>query len=209
MSLRDHWDSVYERKGPSEVSWYRPHLERSLGFIETTGVGPEANIVDVGGGASTLVDDLTDRGYRNVTVLDISSKALETARNRLGPRAAAVRWLVADVLAGALPAGAFDFWHDRAVFHFLRSESERRRYVEGVRRSVKVGGYVLVATFGPEGPARCSGLDVVRYGVDQLHAEFGPSFQKVGSAIETHATPWGAPQQFVYCCCRVGGPRPE
>jgi SAM-dependent methyltransferase len=208
MSVREHWDSVYERKGPSEVSWYRPHLERSLGFIETSGVGHDARIIDVGGGASTLVDDLIDRGYRKVTVLDISPRALQSAKVRLGSRAAAVRWLEADVLADALPCDgdAFDFWHDRAVFHFLRSESHRRRYVERVRSSVKVGGYVLIATFGPAGPDRCSGLDVVRYDADQLHAEFGASFQKVGSAIETHSTPGGATQQFAYCCCRVGRP---
>jgi len=205
MNTREHWNSVYEQKGPSEVSWYRPHLERSLAFIETSGVGLDARIIDVGGGASTLVDDLVDRGYRNVTVLDISPKALESSKARLGPRGSSVRWLVADLLASPAPAEAYDFWHDRAVFHFLQSEHDRQRYVDRVRSSVKVGGYVLVATFGPGGPARCSGLDVVRYDVDRLHAEFGASFQKVGSAIETHSTPWGATQQFVYCCCRVGG----
>lgn len=205
MTGREHWDSVYGRKGPSEVSWYRPHLEQSLAFIEGMSLGLDARIIDVGGGASTLVDDLIDRGFRDVTVLDISANALTSAKARLGHRGASVRWLAADVLTGALPAHTYDLWHDRAVFHFLRSEGDRRRYVEKVRASVKVGGYLLIATFGPEGPARCSGLDVVRYDVDQLHAQFGESFQMIGSATETHTTPWGAPQQFVYGCFRITG----
>ena len=203
MQTRDHWDSVYEHKGPSQVSWYRPHLERSLRFIEGAGLAHDAAIIDVGGGASTLVDDLLERGYRDVSVLDVSSKGMEAAKDRLGDRAAAVHWLVADITRAELPPKAYDFWHDRAVFHFLRDEDDRRRYVAAVRGSVKPGGHILVATFGPEGPARCSGLDVVRYGPEELHAEFGSAFQKVGSLIEVHSTPWGAEQQFVYCYCRL------
>lgn len=203
MRARDHWDSVYEHKGPSQVSWYRPHLEHSLRFIEGAGLGHDAAIIDVGGGASTLVDDLLACGYRNVSVLDVSSKAMESAKARLGDRAAAVHWLVADIAQAELPDDAYDFWHDRAVFHFLRDEDDRGRYVAAVRRSVKPGGHILVATFGPEGPTRCSGLDVVRYGPEELHAQFGGAFQKVGSLSEIHSTPWGAEQQFVYCYCRL------
>ena len=203
MRVREHWESVYEHKGPSQVSWYRAHLEHSLRFIEGAGLGRDAAIIDVGGGASTLVDDLLARGYLDVTVLDISSKAMESAKARLGDRAEAVKWLVADITQAELRTNAYDFWHDRAVFHFLRDEEDRRRYVSAVKRSLKPGGHILVATFGPDGPTRCSGLDVMRYGPEELHAEFGGAFQKVGSLTEVHSTPWGAEQQFVYCHCRL------
>ncbi len=204
-----HWDSVYQRKQPDEVSWYRAHLERSLAFVDQAALGAESTIIDVGGGASTFVDDLLSRGYRGVSVLDISAAAIETARRRLAERAAGVHWLVGDVTELALPEHAYDFWHDRAVFHFLRDPISRQRYVAQVRRAVKPGGHVVVATFGPQGPQRCSGLDVMRYDADQLHEEFGSDFEKVDSASELHATPSGAQQQFVYCYCRVSasGPR--
>jgi SAM-dependent methyltransferase len=207
MRSREHWEAVYERKPADQVSWYRPHLEQSLGFIDTAGLAPDAAIIDVGGGAATLVDDLLARGHSNVTVLDVSPRAIDAARVRLGSRAERVHWLAADITAVELPPAAYDFWHDRAVFHFLRDEADRRRYVAAVRRSVKPGGHVLVATFGPEGPTKCSGLDIVRYGADELHAAFGADFQKVGSATEVHTTPWGSEQQFVYCYCRLSAPR--
>ena len=138
-----------------------------------------------------------------MTVLDISAAAIDAAKARLGERASSVRWLVADVTEVDLGAQSYDFWHDRAVFHFLRDPAERRRYVSAVRRAVKPGGHVLVATFGPEGPARCSDLEVVRYDADELHGEFGHEFRKVGSLTEMHRTPWGTEQQFVYCYCRL------
>ena len=203
MRPREHWETVYERKRTDEVSWYRPHLEQSLRFIDAAGLGRDAAIIDVGGGASTLVDDLLGRGYSNITVLDVSPRAIASAKARLGERAARVRWLISDITQVELPSGTYDFWHDRAVFHFLDSAEERRRYVAAVRRSVKPGGHVLIATFGPDGPTKCSGLDVVRYGADDLHAQFGGDFEKVGSATEVHTTPWGAAQQFVYCYCRL------
>jgi len=207
IPMREHWDAVYGRKPPDRVSWYRPHLEQSLRFIEAARLDRDAAIIDVGGGASTLVDDLLGRGFTNLTVLDVSPRAIEAARARLGERAARVRWLVADVTQADLPAGGYDFWHDRAVFHFLRDEADRHRYVGAVERAVKPGGHVMVATFGPEGPTQCSGLDVVRYGADELHAEFGAAFEKVAAATEVHTTPWGGAQQFVYCLCRRGGAR--
>jgi SAM-dependent methyltransferase len=203
MRASEHWEAVYEKKAPADVSWYRRHLDRSLGFIEGAGLARDAGIIDVGGGASTLVDDLLARGYSNLTVLDVSAKALEAAKARLGGAAARVRWLVADITEVELPAAAYDFWHDRAVFHFLREQDERRRYVAAVRRSLKPGGHVLLATFGPDGPTKCSGLEVARYDADELHAQLGPGFVKLGSASEVHETPWGAAQSFVYCHCKL------
>jgi SAM-dependent methyltransferase len=202
MERRGHWNSVYERKPPDQVSWYRPHLEQSLRFIDAAGLGRDAAILDVGGGASTLVDDLLARGYSNVSVLDISEKAIAAARARLGARAAEVRWLTADITAAELAPGAYDFWHDRAVFHFLVDEADRRRYVSTAARALRAGGHLLIATFGPEGPTKCSGLEVVRYSPDELYAQLGPGFELLDSATEVHATPWGAEQPFVACYCR-------
>jgi SAM-dependent methyltransferase len=209
MSSREHWDAVYASKGSDRVSWFRPHLDQSLAFLEAAKIDREAEIIDVGGGASTFVDDLLDRGYRNVTVLDLSETALEKARSRLGERASRVRWICADVTEGGLPPAAFDFWHDRAVFHFLLDPLARARYVAAVRRSLKPGGHIVIATFGPHGPEKCSGLDVLRFTPDALHAEFGSSFAKLASATETHVTPWGTEQEFVYCYCRLPGSPPS
>jgi SAM-dependent methyltransferase len=201
--IREHWESIHQSKAPSELSWYRPHLERSLRFIEAAGLAKNAAIVDVGGGSSTLVDDLVAKGYENVTVLDLSAHAIARARERLGPRAASVTWLLGDVTAMELPEHHFDFWHDRAVFHFLTDAGARDRYVAAVRHAVKPNGHVLVATFGPEGPERCSGLPVMRYSAEGIHDQFGDEFRKVGSDAEIHQTPWGDEQEFVYCYCRM------
>jgi SAM-dependent methyltransferase len=205
VSEQEHWERIYLGKGPGEVSWYRPHLDRSLRFIEEARLPPAASILDVGGGTSTLVDDLLDRGYADVTVLDLSARAIAQARERLGDRAAGVTWLVGDITAIELPEHRFDFWHDRAVFHFLTEESARRRYVAAVRRALKPNGHVVVATFGPSGPERCSGLPVVRYSAEGIHGQFGSEFRKVGSETELHHTPWGSEQEFVYCYCRMPG----
>ena len=199
----EHWEGVYGRKKADEVSWYRAHLEHSIAFIERAGLAPDAAVIDVGGGASTLVDDLLERGHTDLTVLDLSAHAIEVAQQRLGARAAAVKWLVGDVTQLPLPEHAYDFWHDRAVFHFLRDPAERARYVAAVRRALRPGGHIVVATFGPAGPERCSGLEVMRYSADALHAQFGGEFRKVESLTELHATPAGGEQQFVYCYCRM------
>ncbi len=201
MSKKQHWENVYQTKSSTNVSWYAPHLERSLELIARAADRPDARIIDIGGGASTLVDDLIERGYRAITVLDLSQQALSLARARLGPDASGVTWLAADVTSVQLPEASFDVWHDRAVFHFLTDREARRRYVDNVKRSVRPEGHVIVATFGPQGPERCSGLDVVRYEADALHGEFGTAFLKVDSMREIHTTPWGAEQEFVYCFC--------
>lgn len=205
MSSREHWDRVYASRGSEQVSWFRPHLDRSLAFLEAAKIGRADSVIDVGGGASTFVDDLLDRGHTNVTVLDLSRVALDAARSRLGERASRVQWICADVTDFRLPAGAYDFWHDRAVFHFLSDPLARERYVAAVRRALKPGGHVVVATFGPHGPERCSGLEVMRFTPETLHAEFGPEFTRLASAAELHTTPWGTEQEFVYCFCRMPG----
>jgi SAM-dependent methyltransferase len=202
MSDKSHWEKIYANKRPNEVAWYQTHLEKSRELIRTTGVGHDGEIIDVGGGASTLVDDLLADGYRHVTVLDISPTAIRSAQARLGARARDVVWLEADATHESLPAHHYDIWHDRAVFHFLTDAGDRRRYVDNVSHVLKPGGYVIVATFGPNGPLQCSGLDIVRYSSEQLHAAFGENFELLRSAVEEHVTPGGKHQEFVYCCCR-------
>lgn len=201
MSTQQHWEGVYGTKAADQVSWYTPHLGRSLAYIDTLGLPKDAAILDVGGGASTFVDDLLDRGFTDVRVLDLSAKAIATSQARLGARADRVRWIVGDVTEVALDP--VDFWHDRAVFHFLRDDEARRRYVAQVARTVRRGGHVLVATFGPNGPERCSGLEVTRYDAEALHGVFGASFRKVHTDVELHTTPWGSVQEFTWCGCRV------
>lgn len=203
MSTREHWDAIYGQKGPEGVSWYKPHLDRSLGFIATAGLGLDAAILDVGGGSSTFVDDLLAKGFRNLTVLDLSASAIDQAKVRLGPLADGVTWLVGDVTEMTLPERQYDFWHDRAVFHFLTLPAHRQRYVDAVRHALKPHGHIVVATFGPGGPERCSGLPVVRYDADGIHAEFGDEFSAVAATSELHHTPWGSAQEFVYCYCRM------
>lgn len=197
---RQHWEAVYRAKPADQVGWFQPHAASSLRLIAER-AGPDAQIIDVGGGASVLVDNLLDAGYRHVTVLDLAESALAVSRSRLGARAATVEWIAADVTEAALPARHYDVWHDRAVFHFLTDPADRMRYVEQVRRSVKPGGQVIVAAFGPHGPLQCSGLDVVRYAPETLHAEFGAGFHLLGHLTEIHTTPTGGEQPFVYCHC--------
>jgi len=203
VDTKAHWEQVYRRISAEQVSWYRPHLETSVELIECVAGGRDARIIDVGGGESTLADDLLARGYENATVLDISETAIETSKQRLGAAAERVRWIAADVTSAELERGAYDVWHDRAVFHFLTAPEKRVAYVRNVARAVRPGGHVIVGTFGPEGPAKCSGLEVVRYDAEQLHGQFGAQFRAVESRQEIHRTPAGAAQQYLYCLCRV------
>jgi SAM-dependent methyltransferase len=203
MDARSHWETVYTTKAPEAVSWYRPHLEKSLEVIEKIAPDRASSIIDVGGGESTLVDDLLARGYQNVAVLDVSLTAIEVTKRRLSQAANRVRWVVGDITNVELPLSAYDVWHDRAVFHFLTATEQRVAYVRQVARAVKPGGHVLVSTFGPEGPTKCSGLEVVRYDAESLHAQFGVRFRLLESLKEMHSTPFGTTQQFLYCLCRV------
>jgi SAM-dependent methyltransferase len=196
MNRKEHWESVYSTKGETEVGWYQSDPAVSMELYEAA--SPEhGNVIDVGGGTSLLVDRLLDAGAKGVGVLDISAVALERAKARLGPRANQVRWVVADVTQ-AQDLGRFDVWHDRAVFHFLTSPEDRRRYVELAVRTIPVGGHLIVGTFALDGPPKCSGLDVCRYDTAMLSSEFGESFLLVKDTAHTHFTPKGNPQQFIF-----------
>jgi 2-polyprenyl-3-methyl-5-hydroxy-6-metoxy-1,4-benzoquinol methylase len=203
MDTRAHWEKVYGAKAPDQVSWFRPHLQTSLALIERAASDQSASIIDVGAGASTLVDDLIEAGYCNLTVLDISQVAIEVAKSRLGEASKSIQWLRADVTGENFPAHSYDVWHDRAVFHFLTKPEEWLAYVRNVAWAVKPGGHVIVSTFGPEGPEKCSGLDVMRYDAKSLHQEFGSRFRLVESSRELHHTPFGTTQQFIYCHCTL------
>lgn len=202
MDIKTHWERIYRTRDVREVSWFQEHAAQSIELIKITGVSLEAKIIDVGGGASTLVDDLLDLGYTNITVLDISGEALRRSQDRLGDRASRVTWLEQDITEAELSPNFYDVWHDRAVFHFLTRADDRHRYVQAVRRSVKTGGHIIVASFGLGGPEKCSGLNVVRYSSEAMHAEFGSDFKLVSTATEVHHTPGGTDQKFIYCYCR-------
>jgi 2-polyprenyl-3-methyl-5-hydroxy-6-metoxy-1,4-benzoquinol methylase len=201
--LKTHWEKIYGSKAPDQVSWYRPHLETSLSLIGRATGGLSAAIIDVGGGESTLVDDLLMRGYQNITVVDVSQTAIDVTRERLKDSADRVRWIVRDIIDVKLEPKAYDVWHDRAVFHFLTSNEQRAAYVERVAHAVRTEGHVIVGTFGPEGPTKCSGLEVMRYDAESLHDQFGRRFRLVESSKELHETPFGTTQQFIYCYCRI------
>ena len=202
MNARDHWEAVYRNAAPDAVSWYRPHLETSLDLIRRAANDPSAAILDVGGGESTLVDDLIASGYENLAVLDVSATALDVTSTRLGATAEQVRWIASDVTAVSLPQHSIDVWHDRAVFHFLTEAEDRAAYVRNLLHCMRPGGHVIVAAFGPEGPARCSGLPVVRHDCGTLQRELGPRFVAMERREELHLTPGGKTQQFIYCLFR-------
>lgn len=202
-STQAHWEHIYGTKAPDQVSWFRSHLETSLALIDRATRDHSARIIDVGGGEATLVDDLIRAGYGRLTVLDISQNAIDFTKARLGSLAAGVEWIVADATQAEFPENAYDVWHDRAVFHFLTAAAQRAAYVERVARAVKPGGHVIIGTFGPEGPTKCSGLNVERYDADSLHGEFGARFRLIDSRKELHQTPFGTTQQFLYCFCVV------
>ena len=203
MDTKTHWEKVYTTKAPDAVSWYRPHLETSLALIVRAADARSASIIDIGGGESTLVDDLLAWGYENITVLDVSQTAIDVTKKRLGLAAEKIHWLVADITEAELEPGAYDVWHDRAVFHFLTASEQRVAYVRNVAHAVRPGGHVIVSTFGPEGPTKCGGLDVVRYDAESLHDQFGVRFRLVESSKELHRTPFGTTQQFLFCYCKV------
>jgi SAM-dependent methyltransferase len=198
MNRQEHWQNVYETKMEDEVSWYQEHPASSLALIQNTGLDFGARIIDIGGGASRLVDHLLSEGCRNITILDIAAAALEQTRHRLGPRAADIDWLVADVTRWT-PSAKFDLWHDRAVFHFLTEPADRAAYATAMAAALPTGGHAIIGTFAPDGPERCSGLTVCRYGSESLAAAFSGHFQLVEALREDHVTPVGKVQHFQFC----------
>jgi ubiquinone/menaquinone biosynthesis C-methylase UbiE len=199
MPSTAHWQNVYETRPADAVRWYQAHARQSLAMLKESGVSPDAPIIDVGGGASTLVDDLLAAGHRQVMVLDLSEAAIAAAKERLGADASRVNWLVGDVTQVELPSRHYGFWHDRAVFHFLTSAEKRTSYVRHAWRAVKPNGRVMVASFAEDGPSRCSGLPTMRYSAPALQAEFAAGFRLLAHTREEHRTPFGAVQPFNYC----------
>jgi SAM-dependent methyltransferase len=196
-----HWENVYASKAENEVSWFQESPAPSLALIAEIGAAPSAAIVDIGGGASRLVDQLIDRGFHDVTVLDLSAAALEAAKARLGERAGRAQWLVADVTTWE-PSRTYDIWHDRAALHFLTEASDRAAYIARLKQGLKIGGHAIIATFALDGPEKCSGLPVMRYDATRLGQTLGPEFKLLQSHGNDHATPWGSHQQFQFSLFR-------
>jgi SAM-dependent methyltransferase len=195
---KTHWNRIYEKNSPQEVGWYQEHPEMSLKLIAATGVVVDGSIIDVGGGTSKLSGILLDRGYKDLTVLDISRSSIERAKVQFGPKNMHITWIEADVTTFNFTK-KFDIWHDRAVFHFLTEPLDRERYVSSVSNALKPGGYLIISSFGLEGPRKCSGLKIVRYSPETLSNEFGDGFELLETMDEIHTTPYQIQQQFIYC----------
>jgi SAM-dependent methyltransferase len=199
MTQREHWEKVYLTNPPDKLGWYEPHLETSLKWIKELDLREDSNIIDVGGGASTLVDDLLSERYRSITVVDLSKNALALAKERLGERTELVTWLEEDITSVDLPARHYDLWHDRAVFHFLTTPEQQRQYRNNLLKALRLGGHLIIATFAPEAPPKCSGLPVERYSADKLENTLGTEFELKRHDKELHITPSGVEQMYLYC----------
>lgn len=198
MERRDHWEQVYSTRQAEKLGWYRPRLDTSLSWIMELDLDKDAALIDVGGGASTLVDDLIDAGFESLTVLDVADSALNAAKKRLGRQSDLVMWLPVDITAYPLPKKRFALWHDRAAFHFLTETTEQDAYCRNLEKALLPGGHVIIATFAPEAPPRCSGMPVQRYDEEQLARRLGDAFTPVRQQREMHITPAGVEQQFLY-----------
>lgn len=194
---RAHWENIYQTSGERKVSWFQENPAPSLELIALTGATPSSAIVDIGGGASRLVDSLLAQGYRDITVLDLSPSSLAAAQERLGKDAGRIKWIVADVTTWQ-PSHRYDIWHDRAAFHFLNSEEEQAAYVACLRQALKVGGHAIIGTFALDGPEQCSGLPVTRHSAETIGALLGPGFKVVDSRRHQHITPWQSVQNFQF-----------
>jgi 2-polyprenyl-3-methyl-5-hydroxy-6-metoxy-1,4-benzoquinol methylase len=201
VSRKTHWERVYTTKGEREVSWFQENPVPSLELIGLAGLPTDAAVIDIGGGASRLVDALAERKIGKITVLDLSAVALDAARERLGEKGADVKWVVADVTTWE-PSQTYDLWHDRAALHFLTDASDRSAYVGNLKKAVRPGGHVIIGTFALDGPERCSGLPIVRYDAGVLGAIFGIEFELMDSRRHDHTTPWGAVQRFQFSTFR-------
>jgi len=199
MNQKDHWQHVYSSKQTENLGWYKPHLVTSLSWIKALNLAPEDPLIDIGGGSSTLVDDLLEMGYRSVTVLDISDNAASVTRQRLAKKAEQVTWLEGDITSIDLPAHGYELWHDRAAFHFLTGHKQQRLYRDNLLKALKPGGHLIIGSFAPEAPAMCSGLPVQRYSPELLENTLGEEFQLVRQQKELHVTPGGVKQMYLYC----------
>jgi ubiquinone/menaquinone biosynthesis C-methylase UbiE len=197
LDTKVHWEQIYNTKPSTDVSWYQTHPSLSLKLIEATGIGKGKSIIDVGGGTSVLVDCLLDKGFKELAVLDISQSALEIAKKRLGIRAENVEWIEADATEFQ-PPQHFDLWHDRAVFHFLTNEEDRRKYVNVLKRTLNASGHIVMATFAINGPKKCSGLDTIQYNIESMNAQLGDEFELLEKFDEIHITPGNKEQKFTY-----------
>lgn len=193
-----HWQSVYEAKASTDVSWFRPHLDVSLALLRQAGLSVNSRVIDIGAGASTLVDDLLDLGVQPIAALDISAASLEAAKQRLGARATKVQWIVGDATRYSFAAESVDLWHDRAALHFLVDRSDVDAYVNNATRTIVRSGYAVIGGFASDGPEQCSGLPVARRDPEDIATLFGPGFTLIDSRREVHATPWGVSQSFAY-----------
>jgi SAM-dependent methyltransferase len=199
MSNSQHWNEIYSTKSADNVGWYTPHLNTSLDWIRELGLKPDGAIIDVGGGASTLVDDLLGNGHNDITVLDLSRRAMELTQERLGARYDLVTWMQGDVTEAELPVGNYRLWHDRAVFHFLIRPQDRQRYRDVLLKALQPDGFVIVGAFSPDAPPQCSGLPVQRYTAESLSKFFAGDFELRRRQYEMHITPSGLEQSYVYC----------
>ena len=202
MNRKNHWETVYQTKSPEQVSWTQEVPQTSLAFISSFGVAKTARIIDVGGGDSKLVDHLLEQGFENITVLDISEKALEKAKSRLGDKAKKVDWIVSDITE-FVPNTTFDIWHDRATFHFLITTEQVSKYMEIARKSVN--GFMTIGTFSETGPTKCSGLDIKQYTEQTLTDELKNGFDKIRCITEDHTTPFNTTQNFLFCSFKRQG----
>ncbi|MEE9325909.1 MAG: class I SAM-dependent methyltransferase [Cocleimonas sp.] len=205
MNSKTHWQDIYTQKDSKQLSWFQEHAKMSLQVIKKNVQNKNAQIIDIGAGASTLVDDLLQSGYRNIDVLDISSEALQISQRRIKTLQidAKINWIQTNILEADFPQHHYDTWHDRAVFHFLTKQQEREQYIQKLMHTLKPGGKVIISTFGPDGPLECSGLPIVRYSHDSLHNEFGLAFELLEHGEEEHQTPSGSIQKFIYCYCKL------
>lgn len=199
MNKSDFWNNVYKSKDIDAVSWYADRLDTSLELIEKNCAQKENTLIDIGSGRSSLAYDLYNLGYNNLTLLDISEEAISQTLNRLGKLPVSIKTIIGNISKITTQENLYDLWHDRAVFHFLTEESQRNKYVQNLKRSLKKNGIAIIATFGPDGPDKCSGLNTMKYDKTTLHAELGDDFQILGSKIDYHQTPFNTSQQFIYC----------
>ncbi len=202
MQSKEHWERVYTTKATDAVSWFQESATQSIDFINKSKVPLSASIIDIGGGASILIDNLVAKSYSNLSVLDLSGAALLASQNRLKEASKNIKWIEGNILDVDFERHSFDLWHDRAVFHFLTNAEDRKKYIDLLSKAVKPNGHIIIATFAEDGPLQCSGLPVMRYSVEELHSELGQEFTLIESKKELHHTPFNTVQSFIYCYFR-------